>query len=40
MLLCELDGYAPAGGKVRGKPTLNLTDTMDGALENVWTLSE
>lgn len=24
MLLCELDGYAPAGGAVRGKPTLTL----------------
>jgi putative transposase len=26
MLLCELDGYAPAGGVVRGKPTLTLAD--------------
>ena len=24
MFLCELDGYAPAGGAVRGKPTLTL----------------
>lgn len=24
MFLCELDGYAPAGGVVRGKPTLTL----------------
>jgi len=24
MLLCELDGYAPAGGAARGKPTLTL----------------
>jgi hypothetical protein len=40
MLLCELDRYAPAGDKVRGKPTLNLTEAMDGALENIWTLSE
>lgn len=24
MLLCELDGYAPEGGAVRGKPTLTL----------------
>src|SRR5260370_780629 len=24
MFLCELDGYAPAGGNVRGKPTLTL----------------
>ncbi len=26
MLLCELDGYAPAGGAVRGKPTLTLAE--------------
>ncbi|MBV8136168.1 MAG: DDE-type integrase/transposase/recombinase [Deltaproteobacteria bacterium] len=26
MFLCELDGYAPAGGAVRGKPTLTLAD--------------
>jgi putative transposase len=26
MLLCELDGYAPAGGVVRGKPTLTLAE--------------
>lgn len=26
MFLCELDGYAPAGGVVRGKPTLTLAD--------------
>ena len=26
MFLCELDGYAPAGGVVRGKPALTLTD--------------
>jgi putative transposase len=26
MFLCELDGYAPAGGAVRGKPTLTLTE--------------
>lgn len=26
MFLCELDGYAPAGGGVRGKPTLTLAD--------------
>ena len=26
MFLCELDGYAPAGGPVRGKPTLTLAD--------------
>jgi putative transposase len=26
MFLCELDGYAPAGGAVRGKPTLSLAD--------------
>jgi putative transposase len=26
MFLCELDGYAPAGGAVRGKPALALTD--------------
>ena len=26
MFLCELDGYAPAGGTVRGKPTLTLAD--------------
>jgi putative transposase len=24
MFLCEMDGYAPAGGAVRGKPTLTL----------------
>lgn len=30
MFLCELEGYAPAGGTVRGKPTLTLAafDTM------------
>ncbi len=26
MFLCELDGYAPAGGGVRGKPTLTLEE--------------
>jgi putative transposase len=26
MFLCELDGYAPAGGVVRGKPTLTLAE--------------
>ncbi len=26
MFLCELDGYAPAGGAVRGKPTLTLAE--------------
>jgi putative transposase len=26
MFLCELDGYAPAGGAIRGKPTLTLAD--------------
>lgn len=26
MFLCELDGYAPAGGAVRGKPALTLAD--------------
>ena len=26
MFLCELDGYAPAGGVVRGKPALTLTE--------------
>jgi putative transposase len=26
MFLCELDGYAPAGGAMRGKPTLRLAD--------------
>lgn len=26
MFLCELDGYAPAGGAVRGKPKLTLAD--------------
>ncbi|MHC1765218.1 MAG: Mu transposase C-terminal domain-containing protein [Verrucomicrobiia bacterium] len=26
MFLCELDGYAPAGGAVRGKPALALAD--------------
>jgi putative transposase len=26
MFLCELDGYAPAGGAVRGKPTLTLSE--------------
>lgn len=26
MFLCELDGYAPAGGGVRGKPTLTLAE--------------
>ena len=26
MLLCELDGYAPAGGTVRGKPTLTMAE--------------
>jgi putative transposase len=26
MFLCELDGYAPAGGAVRRKPTLTLAD--------------
>jgi putative transposase len=26
MFMCELDGYAPAGGAVRGKPTLTLAD--------------
>lgn len=26
MFLCELDGYAPAGGGVRGRPTLTLAD--------------
>lgn len=26
MFLCELNGYAPAGGAVRGKPTLTLAD--------------
>jgi putative transposase len=26
MFLCELDGYAPAGGAVRGKPTLKLAE--------------
>jgi putative transposase len=26
MFLCELDGYAPAGGATRGKPTLTLAD--------------
>ena len=26
MFLCELDGYAPASGAVRGKPTLTLAD--------------
>jgi putative transposase len=26
MFLCELDGYAPAGGAVRGKPTLALAE--------------
>ena len=26
MLLCELDGYAPEGGAVRGKPTLTLPE--------------
>jgi putative transposase len=26
MFLCELDGYAPAGGVVRGKPTLTLPE--------------
>ena len=26
MFLCEMDGYAPAGGAVRGKPTLTLAD--------------
>ena len=31
MFLCELDGYAPTGGKVRGKQTLTLTE-LDGQL--------
>jgi len=26
MLLCDLDGYAPAGGAVRGKPSLTLAE--------------
>jgi putative transposase len=26
MFLCELDGYAPAGGAVRGKPTMTLAE--------------
>jgi len=26
MFLCELDGYAPAGGTVRGKPTLTMDE--------------
>ncbi len=26
MFLCEMDGYAPAGGPVRGKPTLSLSE--------------
>jgi hypothetical protein len=26
MFLCELDGFAPAGGAVRGKPTLTLAE--------------
>lgn len=26
MFLCELDGYAPLGGDIRGKPTLTLAD--------------
>jgi putative transposase len=26
MFLCELDGYAPAGGRVRSKPTLTLAE--------------
>jgi putative transposase len=26
MFLCELDGYAPAGGRVRGKPRLTLVE--------------
>src|SRR5262249_57239187 len=26
MFLCELDGYAPSGGAVRGKPKLTLAD--------------
>jgi hypothetical protein len=26
MFLCELDGYAPPGGGVRGKPTLTLAE--------------
>lgn len=31
MFLCELDGYAPAGGAVRGRPRLTLAD-LDGRL--------
>ena len=26
MFLCELDGYAPAGGALRGKPALTLAE--------------
>lgn len=29
MFLRELDGYAPAGGAVRGEPTLTLTEFED-----------
>jgi putative transposase len=31
MFLCELDGYTPAGGSMRGKPTLTLAE-FDGKL--------
>jgi putative transposase len=31
MFLCELDGYKPAGGGIRGKPTLTLAD-LDSSL--------